>query len=86
MKKPLVLAALPAIAMLAGLILALLGEGAWDVVAYVLIAPALLLVAQVSARAMHGMRAANDLEPSQRGQSERPASDTPLGKHCPRQE
>ncbi|WP_309995155.1 hypothetical protein [Caulobacter segnis] len=46
------MAALLAIAILAGLILALLGDGAWDVVAYVLIAPALLVVAQISIRAM----------------------------------
>ncbi|PHY22631.1 hypothetical protein [Caulobacter sp. BP25] len=69
MKKSLLLAALLAVAMLAGLILALLGDGAWDVVAYVLIAPALILVAQVSARAMHGMRAATTLEQSQPRQS-----------------
>ena len=37
MRKPLLLAALLALAMLAGLILALIGDGPWDLVAYRLI-------------------------------------------------
>ncbi len=77
MKTPLLLAALLAIAMLAGLILALLGDGAWDVLAYTLIAPALFFVAQVSARAVRGLRAVIDLGPSQPRQSGLRAADSP---------
>lgn len=77
MKKPLLSAALLALAMLAGLMLALLGDGAWDVLAYALIAPALLFVAQVSAGAVRGLRAAIDLGPSQPMQSGLRAADSP---------